>query len=126
MNNVYEMAHKAADAAMKPAKVALSDIEDFIVSEHYFTAKDGANEGRDNTTKDNKPKDLDVFKQLGLLTFCVLVLKNGFSVVGKSACVDARNFKVEEGKMIARSNALNEMWPLMGFALANKLMDEAA
>lgn len=126
MNNVYLMAHKLADEALLPAKVSIADLEDFIVSEHYFTAKDGANEGRDNTTKENKPKELDVFKQLGLLTFCVLVLKNGFSVVGKSACVDARNFKAEEGKMIARSNALNEMWPLMGFALANDRMVDAA
>ena len=126
MNNVYLMAHKLADEAMLPAKVSLADLEDCIVSEHYFTAKDGANEGRDNNTKENKPKELDVFKQLGLLTFCVLVLKNGFSVVGKSTCVDARNFKAEEGKMIARSNALNEMWPLMGFALANDRMVDAA
>lgn len=126
MNNVYEMAHKAADAAMKPAKVALSDIEDFIVSEHYFTAKDGANEGRDNTTKDNKPKDLDVFKCLGLVTFCVLVMKNRFTVVGKSACVDFKEFNAERGKMIARSDAINNAWPLMGFALANDRMVDAA
>lgn len=60
-------------------------------------------------------------QSLGLLTFCVLVLRNGFTVVGKSACVSAENFDAELGRKIAREDAINQLWPLMGYALADRI-----
>lgn len=60
-------------------------------------------------------------KSLGLLTFCVLVLKNGFTVTGESACASPENFDAEIGKKIARQNAINKIWPLMGYELKSKL-----
>jgi hypothetical protein len=58
---------------------------------------------------------------LPLLTFCILVLKNGFTVVGKSACASPENFDAELGKKIARQDAISQVWPLMGYALKEKL-----
>jgi len=46
----------------------------------------------------------------------VLVLKNGFTVVGESACASPENFNAELGAKIARGNAVAKVWPLMGYA----------
>ena len=62
-----------------------------------------------------------VLPALGLLTFYVLVLKNGFTVTGESACASPENFDAELGRKIARQNAVQKMWPLMGYALKEKL-----
>lgn len=56
-----------------------------------------------------------------LLTFCVLVLSNGFTVTGESACASPENFDAELGRKIARQNAVQKIWPLMGYELRSKL-----
>lgn len=58
---------------------------------------------------------------LSLLTFCVLVLRNGFTVHGSSACASPENFDAEIGRRIARENAVQEIWPLLGFRLRDEL-----
>jgi hypothetical protein len=100
-------------------RVTPADIEANIASEHYFTAGQGdrqaqndAYEGRSVQLK-NSP--------LNLLTFCVLVLKNGFTVTGESACASPENFDAEIGRKIARENAKQKIWPLMGYALKSHL-----
>lgn len=55
------------------------------------------------------------------LTICVIVLKNGFSLVGKSAPADAGNFDPEIGRKFAREDAIRQMWPLEGYALRERL-----
>lgn len=56
-----------------------------------------------------------------ILTVCVLTLKNGFKVVGESACASSANFNVELGERIAYDNARNKIWAFEGYALRNKL-----
>lgn len=58
---------------------------------------------------------------LELLTFCVLVRRNGFTVTGESACASPENFDAEIGRKIARQNAEQKIWPLMGYALKERL-----
>ena len=58
---------------------------------------------------------------LDLLTFCVLVLRNGFTVTGESACASPENFDAELGRKIARQNAVQKVWYLMGYELRTKL-----
>lgn len=53
----------------------------------------------------------------GTLTLCVLLLANGFTVTGSSACVDPDNFDAELGRKIARDDAKNEIWALEGYLL---------
>ena len=57
--------------------------------------------------------------RLDLLTFCVLMLRNGFMVTGESACASPENFDAEIGRKIARENAINKVWPLMGYERLN-------
>lgn len=102
-------------------RVTPADIEANIASEHYFTADEGVyghevlNCESVSTPEPNGP--------LGLLTFCVLALRNGFTVTGESACASPENFDAEIGRKIARANAVQKIWPLMGYELRSKLAD---
>ncbi len=51
---------------------------------------------------------------------CVLFLENGFTVVGKSACIDPEEFQEEIGASIAYEDALNKIWELEGYLLAQR------
>lgn len=53
-------------------------------------------------------------------TLCVLVLRNGFVIVGKSACVHSENFNEETGKRLAREDAIRQIGPFMGWREADK------
>lgn len=57
-----------------------------------------------------------------LLTLCILVLKNGFTIVGKSACASPENYNKDIGERIALADAKDQMWPLLGYALKDHLM----
>lgn len=55
------------------------------------------------------------------VTVCCLTLRNGFNVVGSSACVHPANFDRELGERIARDKAVNHVWELLGFKLREVL-----
>lgn len=55
------------------------------------------------------------------LTVCALTLRNGFVVTGESACAAPENFDAEIGRTIARRNAREKIWPLLGFRLRDRL-----
>lgn len=59
-----------------------------------------------------------------VLTVCVLTLKNGFQVVGKSACADPANFNAELGQKIAYDDAFRQIWALEGYLLREQLYTE--
>lgn len=111
-------------------RITPADIEANIASEHYFTAEqavfgarvDGVVRRGGMVTLADVPATEG--KPLELLTFCVLVLRNGFTVTGESACASPENFDAEIGRKIARANAVDKVWPLMGYALKNKLSGE--
>lgn len=106
------------DKGLTAPRVTPNDIEANIVGEHFFTAADGVvgNSGLEKEVVwDGNPEALD------LLTFCVLVLKNGFTVTGESACASPENFDAEIGRKIARQNAVQKIWPLMGYELKQRL-----
>jgi hypothetical protein len=104
-------------------RVTPTDVEANIESEHYFTAADGvAGEASKEARMFVVGRDSSPPESLSLLTFCVLVLRNGYTVHGVSACASPENFNAELGKRIARTNAVNAIWPLMGYALRNRLV----
>lgn len=111
---------KGAD---KAPRITPDDIEANIAREVYFTAEDGHigayswETGRVMGRATRKGP-------LDLLTFCVLVLRNGFTVTGESACASPENFNSEIGRRIARQNAVEKLWPLMGYELKCRLAAE--
>jgi len=57
-------------------------------------------------------------------TVCCLTLRNGYSVIGESACASWNNFNEELGRKIARDNARGKIWALEGYLLRSKLARE--
>lgn len=53
----------------------------------------------------------------GKCMVCELILKNGFSVRGESACVSKENFDQEIGEKISYKNAREKIWLLEGYLL---------
>lgn len=54
-------------------------------------------------------------------TICQLTLDNGFTVEGSSACVCKENYDPLIENKIARANALEKVWQVLGFRLADRL-----
>lgn len=103
-------------------RITPDDIEANIASEHYFTAEHGVEGAMARGELHARHADATQGSgPLGLLTFCVLVMRNGFTVTGESACASPENFNAELGRKIARQNAVAKIWPLMGFELRSKL-----
>ncbi|HEK0546124.1 TPA: hypothetical protein SMP11_002837 [Proteus mirabilis] len=98
------------------ARITPDHIEGVIASEYYFTAADGFAGALSVSDEFNKLSESDRVinppSQLDVLTFCVLILKNGFTVTGESACASPENFDAEIGRKIARENAVNKIWML--------------
>ncbi|MBU9184368.1 hypothetical protein KTD12_20085 [Burkholderia multivorans] len=99
-------------------RVTPDDVEAVIAETHYFTADDGVYGASivDGTENGSTPA-------LSLLTFCVLVLRNGFTVTGESACASPENFDAEIGRKIARQNAIAKIWSLEGYLLKQRLYE---
>ena len=108
MNDI-EKDIQAAGADVAP-RITPADIDENIKHQYFFTAADGVTLGNQF-----------VAYELHLLTFCVLVLRNGFTVTGESACASPENFNAEIGRKVARANAVAKIWPLMGYELKSKL-----
>jgi hypothetical protein len=106
-------------------RVTPADLQASIAYCHYFTAYQGALMGCDPDKFRDAQKlggdPVGITTDLRLLTFCVLVLRNGFTVTGESACASPENFDADIGRNIARANAEQKIWPLMGYALKQKL-----
>ena len=124
------------DKGLTAPRITPADLQANIASEHYFTAGEGiigafaAGELRKNVGDATVPAGAahpDLLKpSLNLLTFCVLVLRNGFTVTGESACASPENFDAEIGRKIARANAEQKIWPLMGYELKQRLYSTVA
>lgn len=110
------------ERANKAPRVTEGDVEAEIASAHYFTAADGVDGANLARVALGHSSDLRPLPEaLGLMTFCVLVLKNGYTVVGQSAVASPVNFDAEIGRGYARRDATKKLWPLLGFRLRDSL-----
>lgn len=106
------------DTKLTPAitRITPAMIEANIIGEHYFSAFDGAIGSPVHSDAGKGTKE-----GMHLLTFCVLTLRNGFMFTGESACADPSFYNAEIGRKVARENAINKCWPVMGYALRSRL-----
>lgn len=114
MDNLQATDDAARAVQKTPNRVSLADIEARIVEERIFLASNAV-----ESLFATVPHE-----SLKVLTLCLLVLDNGFTVVGKTAPADAANFDAALGAKFAREDAIRQLGPLMGFALRDKLMIE--
>ena len=100
-------------------RVTPADVEANIEIAYFFTGEDAMQFAGQNDSP------YAAHPAMKVLTFCVLVLRNGFTVTGESACASPENFDAELGRDIARKNAVQKIWPLMGYELRSKLSEQA-
>lgn len=116
--NDQQIEQEIQDKGLTGPRVTPADIEAEIASEHYFTAEQGVTGellDREGEVAHDAPECLR------LLTFCVLVTRNGFTVTGESACASPENFDADLGRKIARQNAVAKLGPLLGFRLRDRI-----
>ncbi len=129
MNDDQAIEEEIQAKGLNAPRVTPADIEANIAAEIYSTgldcAAEAAGDARGVFNRIKTDVDLTVVNDsLRLLTFCVLVLRNGFTVTGESACASPENFDAEIGRKIARANAVAKIWPLLGFSLKQKLASQ--
>jgi Phage protein (N4 Gp49/phage Sf6 gene 66) family len=107
MTTLQQADAEAAALAVAP-RVTLADIEAAIAAVYH-------------TTADKAISDAPRVDSLKLLSICILVMRNGFTVIGKSAPASAENFNADFGRKLAYEDAVRQLWPLMGFALRERL-----
>ena len=87
-----------------PNKVTAADVENSILEETYTLLPNGRT------------------------TICQLTLidngDSGFTVEGQSACVSKSNYDKALGEKIAREDALNKVWMLLGYQVAVQLQKQ--
>lgn len=101
-------------------RVSLADIEAAIAARFDATGEDAMRHAT-WTMSDATMEVPPVLAQLRLLSVCILVLRNGFTIIGKSAPASPDNFNRELGKKLAYEDAVRQCWPLMGFALRDRI-----
>ena len=89
-------------------RVSLADMEGKIAASYYLTGSQAV---------DGCP----AHPSLDVLTICILVMQNGFTIIGKSAPASPENFDPEKGKRFAYEDAIKQLWPLEGYALRERL-----
>lgn len=124
------------DKGLNAPRVTPQQIDEIIEREFYFTAADGVcayhpatevlirsatPEGLKEWDAARASFDSRIPQPLRLLTFCVLVLRNGFTVTGESACASPANFDEQVGRDIAKRNARDKIWALEGYLLRETL-----
>lgn len=105
---------ESAAFAVKP-RVTLDDIKSAIAAQYDFPA-DKAVVALGSPSHES----------LKVLSVCILVMRNGFTVIGKSAPASPENFNAEYGQKLAYEDAIRQLWPLMGYALRDRLAMRAA
>ncbi len=53
-------------------------------------------------------------------TLCILFIENGYTVHGMSSCVEPKEFNKALGEKYAYEDAIDKLWPLEGYLLAEK------
>lgn len=95
---------------MSAPKVTPQDIENNVASLNYLNLGDALE-------RVGQPAPEAAFR----ITLCLLTTTNGYGIVGKSACVDIKNYDKALGESVALADAKEQMWPLMGYALKERL-----
>lgn len=110
--------------------VTIADINNEIVLETYFTAAEGLEgataRGSHGCVERPALSDADL-QVLESVTICTLVLRNGTKVVGFNyGHIDPLQHRADQGRTMARAQAIDKVWELMTFTLRERMAQEAS
>ena len=132
-NTEQQIEQEIQDKGLNAPRLTPDYIDSVISGEHYFTAYEGTQgcelEHRRSAGEPIEVNPISAAEKLcknplKLLTFCILVLKNGFTVTGESACASPENFNADIGKDVAWRDAKEQIWPLEGYLLKQNLYEQ--
>lgn len=99
----------AVDATPAGPRVTLEQIKGLIAAEYF-------------TTADKMFRDCPSMPGMEKVAICLLVLRNGAKVVGVNyGAIDDAGHSAEEGIKAARAHAIDQIWPLEGYLLRQRL-----
>lgn len=101
-------------------RVSLASMEAKIAAKYEFLGTDI------DVTHKVKSDGSCARDSLAVLSLCILVMENGFTIIGKSAPASAANFNAELGRKLAYEDAIRQLWPLEGYALRDRLASAVA
>jgi hypothetical protein len=115
-----ETTERSSAAVAVAPRVKLDDIKAAIAARYDLT---GAQAGfaAEVATYAGDFEVPKIIEGLPFLSICILVMRNGFMVIGKSAPASPENYDRELGRTYAYEDAVRQLWPLMGYALRDKL-----
>lgn len=90
-------------------RVSLADIQAAIVARYDITGSSAVG-------------TYPAHESLDVLSICILVMQNGFTIIGKAAPASPANFDRNLGIKLAYEDAVRQVWPLMGYALRDRLV----
>lgn len=120
MSSLQVTDQMSAAVAVAP-RVTLADIEAAIATRIDVTGREAAHMRMIEPVPVGGAWPSGVLPALDVLTICILVLKNGFTIIGKSAPASRENFNAELGRTFAYEDAVRQLWPLMGFSLRDRM-----
>ena len=105
-------------------------IDAVIVSEHYFTGAQGEAKAQEGGAFANGYLNGAALRPipagLNQITFCVLILKNGYKITGVNhSGVSPENHDPEMGRKMAYEDARNKIWELEGYLLKQHLYEQS-
>ncbi|WP_418648880.1 Gp49 family protein [Thauera butanivorans] len=101
-------------------RITKADIEANIASEFYFSVANGVEGASQLGTSVASWTGWDH------VTLCAIILCNGTKIIGINyGPVSRENFDPEEGRRLARENAVQQIWPLMGYAMRQRLFEQS-
>ena len=104
---------KASKQAQTVKRVAVElvvpDLEDEIAQKYFFSALQGAMATYETVYSDG------IADPLRSITFCVLLMKNGFPIVGQSQCMAPDDYNAYKGTHLAELDAYRKARTYMDF-----------
>ncbi|MCJ8601035.1 Gp49 family protein [Klebsiella pneumoniae] len=108
----------ASETATSAPRIKPSGIDEVITRVDYINGKEAVM-AQPLRSWENENE----LAPLSLLTLCVITLKNGYTVTGMSACASPENFDAAIGREIAYNKAREQIWPLEGYLLRQRLFE---
>lgn len=110
-----ETASAASAKAQGGTRVSLQDIKDQIALVQYCTA---------DWLVTERGITLAQVEQLKVMTICLVVMKNGWIVIGKTASADPKSYNAELGEKLAYEDCIRQLWPMLGYNLRTRLHND--
>lgn len=105
-----QVTENASAAVATHPRVSLDSIKGKIAAEYFMNGRAAV-----------EALGMPGHESLSVMTICILVMENGFTVIGKTAPASPENFNEDLGRQFSREDAIRQIWPLEGYALRDRL-----